>query len=120
MLELTVGIAVGMMDEQEFRLRADQAMEDLHRRLSAAGDRHDVESDFNAGTLVVEFEDPPGKFVVSPNAPVRQIWVSANLRSYKLDWDPARSAFVIPETGQTLTAVVAEAVSERLGEQVSL
>ena len=108
------------MDEQEFRLRADQAMEDLHRRLSAAGDHHDLESDFNAGTLVVEFEDPPVKFVVSPNMPVRQIWVSANLRSFKLDWNPAQNAFVLPDTGQTLAAVVAEAVSEKLGEQVSL
>lgn len=108
------------MDEQEFRLRADQAMEDLHRRLSAAGDRHDLESDFSAGTLVVEFEDPPTKFVVSPNTPVRQIWLSANLRSFKLDWNPEQSAFVLPDTGQTLATVVAEAISEKLGEQVSL
>lgn len=108
------------MDEQEFRQRADQALEDLQRRLSAAGDRHDLESDFNAGTLVVEFEDPPAKFVVSPNTPVRQIWVSANLRSYKLDWDAARGAFVLADTGETLTAVVASAISEKLGEPVSL
>lgn len=108
------------MDEQEFRMRADQALEDLHRRLSAAGDRHEIESDFNAGTLVVEFEDPPVKFVVSPNTPVRQVWVSANLRSFKLDWDPARNAFVMPGSGQTLAAVVAEAISEKLGEKVSL
>ena len=108
------------MDEQEFKMRADQALEDLQRRLSAAGDRHDLESDFNAGTLVVEFEDPPAKFVVSPNAPVRQIWVSANMRSYKLDWDPARDAFVLPDTGQTLAGVVAGAISEKLREKVSL
>ena len=108
------------MDEQEFRLRADQALEDLHRRLSAAGDRHELESDFNAGTLIVEFEDPPVKFVVSPNAPVRQVWVSANLRSFKLDWDPARNAFVMPDSGQTLAGVVADAISEKLGVQVSL
>jgi CyaY protein len=108
------------MDEQEFKMRADQALEDLQRRLSAAGDRHDLESDFNAGTLVVEFEDPPAKFVVSPNAPVRQIWVSANLRSYKLDWSQADEAFILTETGQTLAAVVADAISEKLGETVSL
>ena len=108
------------MDEQEFRLRADQTLEDLHRRLSVAGDRHEFESDFNAGTLVVEFENPPVKFVVSPNAPVRQVWVSANLRSFKLDWDPARNEFVMPDSGKTLAAVVAEAISEKLGVQVSL
>jgi frataxin-like iron-binding protein CyaY len=35
--------------------------------------------------LQIVFEEPaPAKFVVSPNAPVRQIWVSALSRSYKL------------------------------------
>ena len=108
------------MDEQEFRLRADQAMEDLHRRLSAAGDRHDLESDFNAGTLVVEFEDPPAKFVVSPNARVSQVWVSAQMKSFKLDWDTARSAFALPDSGQTLVALLAGAIGQQLGEDVSL
>jgi iron donor protein CyaY len=108
------------MDEQEFRRHADRALDDLNRRLSAAGDRHDFESDFNAGTLVVEFEDPPVKFVVSPNTPVRQVWVSANLRSFKLDWNPAREAFVMPDSGLTLAEVLGEAISEKLGEKVSL
>ena len=35
------------------------------------------------------------KFVVSPNAPVRQIWVSAMARSYKLSWSPERDAFAL-------------------------
>ena len=39
-------------------------LEDLYRRLSAAGERHDFEADFNAGALVIEFETPPAKFVV--------------------------------------------------------
>ena len=108
------------MDEQEFRRRADQALEDLHRRLSAAGDRHDLEADFNAGTLVVEFEDPPAKFVVSPNTPVRQIWVSAHSRSYKLDWDQVASAFVLAASGETLTELIQNAISKQLGEEVTL
>ena len=37
------------------------------------------------------------KFVVSPQAPVRQIWVSAMSRSFKLQWDADRSAFVLGE-----------------------
>jgi CyaY protein len=35
------------------------------------------------------------KFVVSPNAPVRQIWVSAMARSYKLSWVPETGAFAL-------------------------
>ena len=42
------------------------------------------------------FEEPaPAKFVVSPNAPVRQIWLSAMSRSYKLAWSDEREAFVL-------------------------
>jgi iron donor protein CyaY len=108
------------MDEQEFRTRADQALEDLYRRLSAAGERHDFEADFNGGALVIEFEDPPAKFVVSPNAPVSQVWVSAQMKSFKLDWDAARNAFVAPDSGQTLVALVAGAIGQQIGEEVSL
>jgi len=37
---------------------------------------------------------------VSPNAPVRQIWVSAMARSYKLSWAPELGAFSL--NGETL------------------
>ena len=108
------------MDEQEFRTRADQALEDLYRRLSAAGERHEFEADFNGGALVIEFEDPPAKFVVSPNAPVSQVWVSAQMKSFKLDWDAARGAFVAADSGQTLVELVAGGVGRQIGEEVSL
>lgn len=108
------------MDEQQFQRRADQALSDLHRRLGKASDRFDFESDFNAGALAVEFEEPPAKFVVSPNAPVRQIWVSAHSRSFKLAWDDARQAFVLPESGETLAQVMEKAIGQQLGEAVSL
>jgi CyaY protein len=108
------------MDDQEFRTRADAALEDLARRLATAGDAHEFESDFNSGALSIEFDKPPAKFVISPNAPVRQIWISAHSRSFKLDWDAARGAFVLPATGETLTEFVGGAISKQLGEAVAL
>ncbi|MEO8052153.1 MAG: iron donor protein CyaY [Acidobacteriota bacterium] len=108
------------MDEQEFKNRADHALEDLYRRLLAASERHNFEADFGGGALVIEFEAPPAKFVVSPNAPVSQVWVSAQMKSFKLDWVPSRNAFVVPDTGQTLADLVAGAVGQQLGENVSL
>jgi iron donor protein CyaY len=108
------------MDEQEFRDRADQALGDLYRRLSAASDDGDFEADFNSGALAIEFEEPPGKFVVSPNTPVRQIWVSAHSKSFKLDWDSAQNAFVLANSGQTLAALVSEAIGRQIGKEVSL
>ena len=108
-----------MLDDREFQLRSDEALSSLYRALAKASDDHDFEADYG-GTLTVEFEEPPAKFVVSPNSPVRQIWVSAQLKSYTLDWDPAKAAFVLPETGATLSEVVAAAVSSQLGETVTL
>ena len=108
------------MDEQEFRTRADESLGDLYRRLAHAADRHDFEADFNSGALAIEFETPPAKFVVSPNTPVRQIWVSAHSKSFKLDWDASRGAFVLAGSGQTLAQVVGDAIAQQLGEEVSL
>jgi iron donor protein CyaY len=108
-----------MLDEQDFRLKADEALEDLHRSLVTASNEFDFEADFG-GTLTVEFEDPPAKFVVSPNAPVRQIWVSAHSKSYKLGWDDASQQFVLPESGQSLKQLIEAAVTQQLGEEVKL
>ena len=109
-----------MMDEQVFRKRADDALNVLHRLLIAAGDDFGFESDFNSGALSVEFEDPPAKFVISPNMPVRQIWVSAHAKSYKLDWDIVENSFVHVESGQSLRELIEKAISQQLGEEVTL
>jgi CyaY protein len=107
------------MDDQEFKNRADQSLEALYRRLAAATDDADFEVDFN-GALAIEFEEPPAKFVISPNSPVHQIWVSAHSKSYKLDWDAAANDFVLPPSRQTLTELIQDAIAKQLGEEVSL
>ena len=108
-----------MMDEQEFKLRADESLTNLYNALGLASDEHDFETDFG-GALTVEFGDPPAKFIVSPNTPVRQIWVSAHSKSYKLDWNPEKSAFVLPSSGQTLKELIAAAVSQQLNQHIDL
>src|ERR1700747_1407620 len=105
------------MDDQEFKTRADEALTALHKRLLAASDDFDFEADFNSGALAIEFESPPGKFVISPNSPVRQIWVSAHSKSFKLDWDAVQNGFVLTSTGQTLVDLVADAISQQIGEE---
>jgi len=109
-----------MMDEQEFKTRSNAALESLQRKLSAASDDYDFESDFNAGALSIEFEVPKARFVVSPNTPVRQLWVSAHSKSFKLDWDPVSNQFTLAETGQTLEELIAAAIGRQIGEEVSL
>jgi CyaY protein len=106
------------VDDKEFQTQADEAIDDLYQRLVRAVETHDFEVDFNSGALAIEFEDPPAKFIVSPNSPVKQIWVSAHSRSFKFDWDPARKAFVL--AGQSLAEMMADAVTKQIGEPVAL
>ncbi|HXA06823.1 MAG TPA: iron donor protein CyaY [Bryobacteraceae bacterium] len=109
-----------MMDEQDFKKRADEALSSLHRALIGAADDYGFDVDFNSGALGIEFEDPPAKFVISPNAPVRQIWVSALAKSYKLDWDIVENSFVHVESGDSLKDLIEKVISKQLKEEVSL
>ena len=109
-----------MLSDQDFKKSADSALTALSKALMAAGDDYGFEVDFNAGALTVEFEEPPAKFVVSPNAPVKQIWVSALSRSFKLDWDIVENAFVHAESGETLHQLLERVVGKQLGEDVNL
>ncbi len=77
-------------------MKCDEALERARQALIALADTEGFEVEFQNGVLNLVFEEPQDtKFVVSPNAPVRQIWVSAMSRSYKLAWEPDRTAFVL-------------------------
>ena len=94
-----------VLSEQEFRLKADEALEQLRRALIPLADEADFEIDLQNGVLNLVFEEPAEtKFVVSPNAPVRQIWVSAMAKGYKLSWSPELNTFVLD--GETLSAML--------------
>ena len=104
-----------MMDEVEFRRTAESALEGLKRHLIAREEDEDAgfEVEEQNGVLNVTFEDPPGKFVITPNSPVRQIWISALSTSFKLDWDAKASAFVLPRTGEAMVPLVDRLIQER-------
>jgi CyaY protein len=94
-----------MLSEQDFRLRADHALDDLQHALLPLADQEGFEVELQNGVLQVVFDDPsPAKFIVSPNAPVRQVWVSAMSRSYKLTWSAEHSQFELE--GESLSALV--------------
>ena len=81
------------MDDQEFSRHADTTLEALKRSLYEAEGEADFEVENNSGALHISFDDPPGKFVISPNSPVRQIWISALSTSFKLDWSADKKRF---------------------------
>ena len=89
------------LTEQEFRVKSDAALEAARRAVLPLADEEGFEVELQNGVLDLVFEDPTeARFVVSPNAPVRQIWVSALARSYKLSWVPELGAFAL--NGETL------------------
>ncbi|MGO9319101.1 MAG: iron donor protein CyaY [Terracidiphilus sp.] len=103
-----------MLDELEFRRLAEIALNSLLQHLMAREEEADslFEVDEQGGVLNITFEEPSGKFVITPNAPVRQIWISALSTSFKLDWDETTAAFILPRTGEPLIALVDRLIGE--------
>ena len=93
------------LSEQEFRVKSDEALEGARQALLPLADDEEFEVELQNGVLNVVFEEPhEARFVVSPNAPVRQIWLSAMARSYKLTWTAEANAFAL--NGETLPALL--------------
>lgn len=104
-----------MIDEQEFRRLSESALDALKRHLIQREEEEDAgfEVEEQNGVLNVLFEAPSGKFVITPNTPVRQLWISALSTSFKLDWDPSASAFILPRSGEKLIPLVDRLIQER-------
>jgi len=105
-----------MLDENAFRKCSDTALNALKQSLFAAEDSADFEVEDQAGALHISFEDGT-RFVISPNAPVRQIWISALATSFKLDWSDQDQEFVLAKTAEKLKPLVARLINQQLGEQ---
>jgi iron donor protein CyaY len=110
-----------MLEEKDFQRKADAAFEGLKKSLLTAGDQHGFDVEGESGKLEVLFDDGDDtKFVISPNTPVREIWISALSTSFKLGWSEAQGAFVLDRTGENLNAVMARVISQQLGTAVTL
>jgi iron donor protein CyaY len=103
-----------MRDELEFRCAAEAALESLKRHLMKReqNDHAGFEVKEQGGALNVLFEDPAAQFVITPNVPLRQIWIFALATSFKLNWDSKFEEFILPRTGETLSALVNRLISE--------
>jgi len=105
-----------MLDENDFRKRADAALESLKQSLITAEESAELEVEDQSGALHISFDDG-SRFVISPNAPVRQIWISALATSFKLDWSDANQDFVLQKTGEELKPLVSRLINQQLGEE---
>jgi len=104
-----------MLDEHGFRKHSEVAIEALKKALITAEESANFEVEDQAGALHISFDDG-SRFVISPNAPVRQIWISALATSFKLDWSETDQDFVLQKTGEKLKPLVARLINQQLGE----
>ena len=106
-----------MIDEATFRRESDRALETLKQSLIAAEDDNaGFEFEDNNGVMNIIFENGSSKFVITPNTPIRQVWISAQATSFKLDWSDAAHAFVLPKTGEALLPLTERLLREHLND----
>ena len=104
-----------MLDEMTFRKHAEAALEALKKSLLAAEEDGGFEVEEQNGVLNVLFEDSGARFVITPNTPVRQLWISALTTSFKLDWSNEANAFILTKDGTPLQPLVARLINQQLG-----
>lgn len=103
--------------EAEFQEKAEQGILELERAFGDLAEDRDLDVQVQSNVLTVSFEEgEPGRFIVSPNSSVSQLWVSARMASYKLDWSSEQSAFVLASTGETLKQLMTRVTREQLGD----
>ena len=100
------------MNESEFIRLAEQALQEIDRRIEASG--IDADCQFKgAGVLEIEFGDG-SKIVVNSHAAAREVWVAARSGGYHFRADGGR--WVNTRDGAELFAALSAYVSEQAGD----
>jgi iron donor protein CyaY len=106
-----------MIDEATFRRESDRALEALKQSLiSAEDDNGTFEFEDNNGVMNIIFGNGSSKFVITPNTPIRQVWISAQATSFKLDWSEETKAFTLARTGEDLKTLTQRLLREHLND----
>jgi CyaY protein len=106
-----------MLDETTFRRESDSALEALKQSLIRAEEEiGGFEAEEKNGVLNILFDDGSAKFVFTPNTPVRQVWISAQSTSFKLEWSDTTRAFTLPRTGEDLRSLTQRLLREQLND----
>jgi iron donor protein CyaY len=106
------------MDERTYR----QCVDEVFRRIDAAFENIDpdlAESDYAQGTLVITFQQAY-KLILSPQTPLRQIWVAFRDRAWHFGLD--QRGQWSDDRGQRvdLLGLVAQLARDNAGVQVTL
>ena len=105
------------ISESEFYQHAEQALGELERGFGALAEERDIDVKLEGGVLSIDFDEgEPGKFILSPNSSVRQVWLSARMSSYKFDWASEQQQFVLSGTEESLKQVLIRLTQEQLSD----
>ncbi|HEY3876432.1 MAG TPA: iron donor protein CyaY [Candidatus Kapabacteria bacterium] len=101
-----------------FSQNYDETIRSLESRLSTLID-DGSEFDFTrmGDVLTIEFENDE-KIVITPQAPMEQLWVSANYAGHRFNWNG--SHWQHEKSGESFSQFLSNALSEGLGTPVDL
>ena len=107
-----------MIDEPTYRQQVDT----VFKRIDAAFEDVDpdlAESDFSQGSLIITFKQTH-KLILSPQAPLRQIWLAFKNRAWHMQRDAERGQW-LDDRGQgvELLALVHQLAQESTGVALS-
>ena len=111
------GDAVSAGDESAYRQRVDEVLGRLDKGFENV-DPDLAESDFSQGTLVITFKQTY-KLILSPQAPLRQIWAAFRDRAWHFAFDSASERWMDDRgQGVELFALVTNLAREHAGVDV--
>jgi iron donor protein CyaY len=107
-----------MIDERTYRARIDETL----KRIDAAFENIDpdlAESDYAQGTLVIVFNQVH-KLILSPQAPLQQLWVAFRDRAWHFSADDAGRWLDDRGQGIELLALIADLARDNAGVALAL
>ena len=107
------------MDEPTYRMLVDDTLRHIDQAFEEV-DPDLAESNISQGALTVLF---PGNLraIVSPQPPVKQMWLAFRDRGYHFDWDPETKRWMDDKkTGLDLYGLVRDITLEMTGVAIAI
>jgi len=105
------------ISNSEFQEFAERAIAEFEQAFGELAEDRDIDVQVEGGVLSITFEEgEPGRFILSPNSSVHQMWLSARVSSFKFAWNRDLGEFVLAGHDETLKQVLERLTREQLGD----
>ena len=103
-----------------FSQNYDTTIRDIESQLSDLIDSgQSFDLDRRGDVLTIEFEDGE-KIVITPQAPLEQLWISANYAGHRFNWSESDNAWLNEKGGERFLAFLAQAINEHVTDPITL